>query len=146
MCLGDFPTTTQRKISVMMTYHTFLANIFSLCKFIGSDLPSRVWVDGEAGVTSVVSPEEFFEQAFGDNDLENMILRFSTELKAEHAYPAITAYRDSLLKLEALFDAKQGIEPRKFLASEEWLNLCSAVGQVMALPAARTAFQQGYGR
>ena len=88
MCLGDFPTTTQRKISVMMTYHTFLANIFSLCKFIGSDLPSRVWVDGEAGVTSVVSPEEFFEQAFGDNDLENMILRFSTELKAEHAYPA----------------------------------------------------------
>lgn len=129
-----------------MTYHTFLANIFSLCEFIRSDHPSRVWVNGETGLTSVVSPEEFFEQAFGDNDLENMILHFSSELKAENAYEAITTYRDSLLKLEALFDANQALEPRLLLASEEWQNLRSAAAQVVTIPAARTAFQETYGK
>jgi len=130
----------------MMSYQTFLANIFGLCELIGSDRPYRVWVNGETGITSVISPEEFFEQAFGDTDLENMVLHFSTELKAENAHGTITTYRDSLLKLEALFDATQGIEPRLLLASEEWQNLCSAASQVLTLPAARRAFQQVYGK
>ena len=130
----------------MMTYQTFLANVFSLCEFIVSNRPARVWVNGETGVTSVFSPEEFFEQAFGDNDLENMILHFSTELKADNAYGAVTTHRDSLLKLEAFFDASQRIEPRLLLASKEWLNVCSAAEQVVTLAAARTVFQQTYGK
>ena len=60
----------------MMGYHTFLANIFGLSEFISSDHPYRAWVNGETGITSVISLEEFFEQAFGDTDLENMILHF----------------------------------------------------------------------
>ena len=130
----------------MMSYHTFLANIFSLSEFIGSDRPYRAWVNGETGITSVINPEEFFEQAFGDTDLENMLLHFSTELKVESVYGAITTFRDSLLKLEALFDATQGIEPRLLLVSEEWQTLCSAASQVLTLPAARRAFQQVYGK
>jgi len=130
----------------MMSYHTFLANIFSLCEFIGSDRSYRAWVNGETGITSVISLEEFFEQAFGDTDLESMILHFSTELEADNAYRTITIFRDSLLKLEAVFDATQGIEPRLLLASEEWQILCSAASQVLTLPAARRAFQQDYGK
>jgi hypothetical protein len=133
-------------MSVMMTYSTFLANVFSLCEFIVSNLPARVWVNGETGVTSVVSLEEFFEQAFGDGDLENMILHFSAELKADNTYGVVTGYRDSLLRLEAFFDANQRIEPRLMLASKEWLNVCSAAERVVTLPTARTAFQQTYGK
>ena len=144
--MGMLRQPSQRKISVMMPYHTFLANVFSLCEFIVSNRPARVWVNGETGVTSVFSPEEFLEQALGDNDLENMILHFSAELKADNAYGAVTTYRDSLLKLEAFFDASQRIEPRLLLASKEWLNVCSAAEQVVTLAAARTAFQQTYGK
>jgi hypothetical protein len=128
----------------MMTYHTFLANVFGLCGFIVSDGPFRVWVNGEAGVTSVISPEEFLEQAFGDNDLEDM--HFSAELNADNAYDAVTTYRDSLLKLEAFFDENERIQPRLLLASREWLNACSAAEQLLTLAAARTAFQQTYGK
>ena len=129
---------------MMMTYGTFLANVFGLCEFIISDDPVRAWVNGETGVTSVISPDEFLEQAFGDSDLENMILHFSAELKADDAYGVVTAYRDSLLKLEKFFETNQRIEPRVLLASKEWLNACSAAEQVVTRPAVRTAFQQTY--
>ncbi len=127
-----------------MSYRTFLANVFSLCEWIVSDKPSRVWINGETGLTSVVNPEEFFEQAFGDNDLENMIPHFSADLNTDNAYDAVSAYRDALLKLERLFNTDPHIEPRRLLASNEWLNLCSAATQVVAIPAAHTAFSLTY--
>ena len=127
---------------MMMTYHTFLANVVSLCEFIVSNDPARIWVNGETGGSSVISPIEFFEQAFGDNDLENMIPHFSAELKADNAYGPVATYRNSLVRLEALFDANRQIEPRLLLASEEWVNMCAAAEQVVGLPAARTACQQ----
>jgi hypothetical protein len=138
--------SSKRKISMMMTYHTFLANVFGLCKFIVSNGPARVWVNAETGVTSVINPEEFFEQAFGDNDLENMILHFSAELNADNAYGPVTSYRDSLLELETFFNANQPIDPRLLLASKEWLNVRSAAEQVVRIPAARTACEQTYGK
>ena len=124
----------------MMSYRTFLANVFSLSEWIASDKPNRQWVNGETGLSSVVNPEEFFEMALGDDDLENMISHFSADLKSENAYDAVSAYRDALLKLETLFDSDPRIEPRRLLASSEWLKLCSAAREVVALPAAQTAF------
>ena len=121
-----------------------MANVFCLCEWIASDKPGREWVNGERGLSSVVNPEELFEMELGDNDLENMIRHFSADLKSENAYDAVSAYRDALLQLERLFNSDPRIEPRRLLASNEWLNLCSAARQMVALPAVQTAFSQTY--
>ena len=78
--------------SIIVDFEYWFENVVGYCEFVVSQLPNRVWVHGEKGLTSAYDVDEFLEQALGDRDLENLIAAFADTLRSRGVYEAFLRF------------------------------------------------------